>query len=118
MPIGLLPQIFIFLKSPTLWKYQKLADYPYDDCEDNIEQLIALPDDFMPEMDMYREAFNLGCKLGHPVYDMMYLVLARRHSATLLTIDKKFNGGSKESWRTRVLANDSGASKTTYQALS
>ena len=91
------PNLYISEITNIFWKYQKLADYPYDDCEKNIEQLIALPDEFIAEIDLYREAFNLGCKLGHPVYDMMYLVLARRHSAILLTTDKKLNAAAKKS---------------------
>jgi predicted nucleic acid-binding protein len=34
----------------------------------------------------------MACKLNHPVYDMLYLILARRNSAPLLTRDKKLKG--------------------------
>jgi len=50
-----------------------------------------LPDEFATEIDLYREAFNMACMFNHPVYDMLYLVLARRHSAILLTQDKKLS---------------------------
>jgi predicted nucleic acid-binding protein len=35
------------------------------------------------------EAFKLGCTLDHSIYDMFYVVLARRNSARLLTMDNK-----------------------------
>jgi len=90
------PNLYVSEVTNAFWKYQKLADYPYDECERNIEQAMALPDEFMPESDLYREAFNMGCLLGHPVYDMMYLVLARRHSAILATMDKKLGVMAKK----------------------
>jgi predicted nucleic acid-binding protein len=49
------------------------------------------------EIDLYREAFNMACKLNHPVYDMLYLILARRNSAVLLTMDKKVKGAALKS---------------------
>ncbi|MFK5892756.1 MAG: type II toxin-antitoxin system VapC family toxin [Pseudomonadota bacterium] len=67
----------------------KFANYSFDDCEKNIEQGVALPDDYINDIELYREAFNLGCMLNHPVYDMLYLILARRNNAKFLTMDKK-----------------------------
>ena len=83
------PTLFIAEVSNVFWKYQKFVDYPYPDCERDIEQAIALPDEYVNEIELYREAFKLGCTLDHPIYDMLYVVLARRNSARLLTMDKK-----------------------------
>jgi len=83
------PTLFIAEVNNVFWKYQKFVDYPYPDCERDIEQTIALPDQYINEIDLYREAFKLGCTLDHPIYDMLYVVLARRNSARLLTMDKK-----------------------------
>ena len=83
------PTLFIAEITNVFWKYQKFAGYPFAACETNIEQTIALPDDYISEIDLYREAFNMGCLLDFPVYDMLYLVLARRNTAILLTMDKK-----------------------------
>jgi predicted nucleic acid-binding protein len=35
------------------------------------------------------EALALACHLDHPVYDCLYLALARREAAVLLTADQK-----------------------------
>jgi len=83
------PTLFISEVTNTVWKYQKFADFPYRSCEKTLEQALALPDDFINELDLYREAFKLSCTLNHPVYDMLYLVIARRNNGLLLTLDKK-----------------------------
>ena len=38
--------------SNVFWKYQKLAHHPYEECEKNIDQAIALPDEFFTEIDL------------------------------------------------------------------
>ena len=35
------------------------------------------------------EALHAAARNNHPVYDMLYLVVARRNAATLFTFDKK-----------------------------
>ena len=92
------PTLFISEVTNTVWKYQKLADFPYRLCEKALDQALALPDDFVNELDLYREAFKLSCTLNHPVYDMFYLVIARRNNGKLLTLDKQLiNAATKYS---------------------
>ncbi len=91
------PYLFVSEVTNVFWKYQKMADYSFEDCEKNIEQALALPDDFISDFDLHKEAFNMSCMLNHPVYDMLYMILARRHSATLLTMDKKLKKACKKS---------------------
>ncbi len=83
------PTLFMAEVTNVFWKYQKIADFPFLVCEKGIEQAIGLPDDFIEEKDLWREAFKLACNLNHSVYDMLYLVVARRNNGTLLTLDKK-----------------------------
>lgn len=83
------PTLFIAEVTNSIWKYQKLAEFPYNLCENCLEQALQLPDDFIDELTLYREAFKLSCTLNHPVYDILYLITARRNNATLLTMDKK-----------------------------
>lgn len=85
----LAPTLLITETANVFWKYQKFADYPYADCEKLIEQATSLPDEYVNEIELYREAFKLGCILDHSIYDAMFLVLARRNNARLLTMDKK-----------------------------
>lgn len=83
------PNLLITEAANVFWKYQKIAHYSYDDCERAMDYIISLPDEYVDEKELYREAFNLGCMLNHPIYDMIFLVLARRNGARLLTMDKK-----------------------------
>ena len=85
------PNLYISETANVFWKYRQLADFPRDECERYVRQAMALPDEFFPESDLYVEAFDMACLLGHPVYDMMYLVLARRQGAMLLTLDQKLD---------------------------
>jgi len=67
----------------------QFADLSFRDCENRLEQAIALPDNFINEIDIFHEAFKLSCTVNHSVYDMLYLVIARRNNGTLLTMDNK-----------------------------
>ena len=83
------PMILITEATNVFWKYQIFSDYPYDKCEKSIDHIVSLPDEYVNELQFYRESFKLGCMLDHSVHDMIYLVLARRNNATLLTMDQR-----------------------------
>ena len=83
------PNLFIAEVTNIIWKYQKIAELPYNTCEKYLEHALDLPDNFINELDLYREAFKTSCTLNHPVYDILYLIIARRNNGTLLTMDKK-----------------------------
>ena len=85
------PSLYISEINNVFWKYHRFSTLSLTDCESKIEQAISIPDDYIDDSELYREAFSLACLLEHPVYDMLYLVLARRNNATLLTMDKKLN---------------------------
>ena len=42
-----------------------------------------------PDRHPQAEALALACHLDHPVYDCLYLALARREAALLLTADQR-----------------------------
>ncbi len=73
----------------VFWKYQKFSDFPYDKYEKSIDHIFSLPDEYVNELQLYRESFKLGCMLDHSVHDKIYLVLARHNNATLLTMDQR-----------------------------
>ena len=70
------PTLLITEATNVFWKYQKFSDFPYDKCEKSIDRIVSLPDEYVNELQLYRESFKLGCMLDHSVYDMIYLVLA------------------------------------------
>ncbi len=83
------PNIFIAEVTNTFWKYQKITSLPYALCEKYLEYALKLPDDFVNELDLYREAFKTSCTSNHPIYDILYLITARRNNGILLTLDSK-----------------------------
>ncbi len=62
---------------------------PVDICETATDNTLRLVDDFIQSSTLYKEAFALSCLGNHPVYDALYLTVARRHNAVLLSMDKK-----------------------------
>ena len=49
------------------------------------------------QTDLEDEVKFVKSKLDHTIYDMLYLILARRNSAVLLTMDKKLKGAALKS---------------------
>lgn len=92
----IVPGLFIAEVSNVFWKYNKFAGLSLEQCDKAIEYAINLPDEYCDDQTLYKEAFSLGCKVGKPVYDMFYLVLARRNSGYLLTLDKSLSIEAKK----------------------
>ena len=49
----------------------------------------TLVDEFAPIKESRLEAMNDAIRLGHSAYDMLYLILARKMGATLVTLDRR-----------------------------
>ena len=80
------PTLLITEATNVFWKYQKFSDFPYDKFEKSIDHIVSLQDEYLNELQLYRESFILECMLNDSVHDMIYPVLARRNNATLLTM--------------------------------
>lgn len=85
----IVPDLYVAEVCNVLWKYQQSGHLPMTRCEQAVEQLMQLPDRIEPGSHLYTEAFALACRHRHPVYDALYLVLARRNNAILLTLDRR-----------------------------
>jgi predicted nucleic acid-binding protein len=84
----LAPALYTAELCNVFWKYHEFHSLSRETSEQAITQGMALPDTFSDDRELQREAFAMACLCRRPVYDMFYLVLARRHSASLLTMDK------------------------------
>ena len=82
------PSLFTAELCNVFWKYHELHSLSRETCERAIAEGLAIPDAFSDDRELNREAFAMACLCRRPVYDMLYLVLARRHSAHLLTMDR------------------------------
>ncbi len=70
-----------------MWKYCRAGILSRAGGERGFRAIVELVDEFAPLEPLAVEAFGLVMLLQRPVYDMFYLVLARRHGAVLLAGD-------------------------------
>ncbi|MBW1786276.1 MAG: type II toxin-antitoxin system VapC family toxin [Deltaproteobacteria bacterium] len=90
------PMLFICEVTNVFWKYHRFKNMPMEECESGIDLCIGLVDTYFKESDLYQEAFQMACMAGRPVYDMYFLVLARRNNARLLTTDRGLTDVARE----------------------
>jgi predicted nucleic acid-binding protein len=83
------PDLFIAEVCNAFWKYRKADLLPLDRCEKGLEYALSLPDQLESSLGLHREAFALAARHSHPAYDALYLVLARRNNAAILTMDHR-----------------------------
>ena len=83
------PAIYQVEVADAAWKYVHARMKPEAEARLIMETALALPDEIIPIDGLITEAFVQGSRVDHGVYDMLYLVLARRYGATLFTSDKK-----------------------------
>jgi predicted nucleic acid-binding protein len=65
-------------------------------CNKLLELAENLVDEFVPIKENHLEALNEAIRLNYPAYDMLYLTLARRMGAMLVTLDHSLNSIAKK----------------------
>ena len=81
------PDLFISELTNALWKYNKAKLLSIDICMKYMQVGINYVDAFIDSRDIWQEAFAEGINNDHSIYDMFYMVTARRHFGTLITND-------------------------------
>ncbi|MFP3042385.1 type II toxin-antitoxin system VapC family toxin [Treponema primitia] len=72
-------------------KYYRGNYIQKEDCVKLLELSENLIDEFIPVSENNVEALHEAIRLDYSAYDMLYLTLARRTGATLITLDKLLN---------------------------
>jgi predicted nucleic acid-binding protein len=80
----------------VFWKYAAYSEMPIEKCEKGIDYCIDLVDDYIETRTLCREVFSESNKNDHSAYDLFYLIVARRHNASILSRDKKMKRIAKE----------------------
>jgi predicted nucleic acid-binding protein len=80
----------------VLQKYYKGNYIQKEDCNKLLELTENLIDEFIPLSENNQEALNEAIRLDYSAYDMLYLTLARRTGALLLTLDRPLNKIAKK----------------------
>jgi predicted nucleic acid-binding protein len=73
----------------ALWKYVNQGSLELETALERYEEAIALIDDFTAARELATEALSEAVRYRHPVYDLIYAVLARRTGCVLLTMDSR-----------------------------
>jgi len=79
----------------ALWKYYRAKYINAAEAKRLLILSEGLVDEFVPIADYTIEALSESLRLDHPAYDMLYLTLARRFGAVLLTLDNRLRGLAK-----------------------
>lgn len=85
----LAPGLMLTEVANALWRLQRAGQIEASGLQQRLDRAAALVDHIEPDHTLLPEALALATHLDHPVYDCLYLVLARREVATLLSADQR-----------------------------
>lgn len=85
----LAPELMLTEVANTLWKLQRAQQLADLDPQQLLADARDLVDRVEPDRHLQAEALALACHLNHPVYDCLYLALARREAASLISADQR-----------------------------
>lgn len=85
----LAPTLFHSEVGNTLWKYARAGVLERHVATERYEEAVGLIDSFLPDAELVTEALSAAIRHGHPLYDLFYIILARRHDCKLITEDRK-----------------------------
>jgi predicted nucleic acid-binding protein len=83
------PDLFAGEVANGLWRYVEHGDITADEATDRLAAALALAGPLVPGTVVAHEALVAAATYHHPVYDMMYAVLARRQGAAVITRDAR-----------------------------
>ncbi len=89
------PTLFDSEVTNVLWKYARNGAVDEENARKTLSYILQMVDEYTDTSELAIEALHEGIRLGHSIYDMFYLVLARHNGATLLTTDKKLKSLAK-----------------------
>ena len=85
----LAPDLYIAEVSNVMWKKGRRDNANIDVYIDIAQDCISYVHEYERSVNLWEEALRASIEQDHPVYDMLYAVLAKRHGALLLTTDGK-----------------------------
>ena len=88
----LVPQLYFSEMANTLWKYVSSGQFSAEQAIERFQEICLLPDQAISDQTLAMEALSLASSHNHPVYDMIYAVLARRNACGVLSRDNRFAG--------------------------
>ncbi|MEZ5658455.1 MAG: type II toxin-antitoxin system VapC family toxin [Burkholderiaceae bacterium] len=87
----LAPTLLVAEVGNALWKYQRARQIGADELVARHREAMALVHRIVNDAELFPEVLMLAADAGHPVYDAIYAVTARRHAAVLVTFDRRLH---------------------------
>jgi len=89
-PLTLFAPDFMAIETANaLWKKSRRGDVPTADVVEALSTLRTVGIQWLDTAPVIAAATRLALDIGHPVYDCLYLVLARAHDVPLATFDER-----------------------------
>ncbi|NLK19759.1 MAG: type II toxin-antitoxin system VapC family toxin [Synergistaceae bacterium] len=82
------PDLFVAEITNVFWKIYRAGLMPEEECLAYAEDGVDMIDRFFDSAKLWKRALKLSIKHNHPSYDMLYLALAEKEKALLMTSDK------------------------------
>ncbi len=83
------PELMLTEVANALWRLQRAGQLQASTLQIRLAKAADLVDHIEPDRHLQVEALALACHLDHPVYDCLYLALARREAAVLVSADQR-----------------------------
>ena len=90
------PDLYVSELTNTFWKHHSAKIQTKDECIQLIQDGIDFIDRFIDSKEIWEEAFSEGINNKHSVYNMLYMVTARRNNAILITNDSALAAACKK----------------------
>ena len=83
------PDLFVAEVTSGLWKYVIAGQLAVDVAAERLDAVLKLVDRYYPLPELAHEVLREASAQRHSVYDLCYVVLARRESVPIVTIDAR-----------------------------
>jgi predicted nucleic acid-binding protein len=84
------PSLMMAECANALWAKSRRGELSAPEVIERIHFLLSAPVDLVPLEPLVESAAELALELGHPIYDCLYLALARQLNGLLVTADGRF----------------------------
>jgi predicted nucleic acid-binding protein len=91
----LAPDLLLVEVANALWRKTTAREISAREADAAFDLVRRSGIDLRPAGPLLPRAMDLARRLDHPVYDCVYLALAEREEATLVTADQRLRGGSR-----------------------
>ena len=83
------PDLLLAEVGNVVWKLHRRGELTDQEAESLVDDLLRLSIEFIPAASLVGQALPLAIKTVRTVYDCLYLVLAARHNAIMITADRR-----------------------------